>query len=179
MTQTDGNCPWYDQPSQAELATVVELVHTHRAVLVNVGYGREPRSITCANAFVELWEASGGQIGAVVSWPIIAASWLRPACRLAAGAPDAWVVADTIDGWVGFGRRLSAARSWRASRTVAFAGLADSRLPTVAGHEASEGLCGALPDGTPWTFRGGLLVTQFRRLSGGAHGTDGHVPLGR
>lgn len=154
-----GRLPVRKPPSPVELETVVELVRTHRAVLVNVGYGRAPRSIACAGAFIKRWQATGGQIGAVVSWPSVAASWLRPACRLAAGAPDAWVVADTIDGWTGVGRRLAATGTWRAWRTVAFEGLADPRLPTVTGFEASEGLSGSLPDGTAWRFRDGMLVT--------------------
>ncbi len=154
-----GRRPVHKPPSLVEVETVVERVRTHRAVLVNVGHGRAPRSIACAGAFIEHWQATGGQIGAVVSWPSVAASWLRPARRLAAGAPDAWVIADTIDGWTGIGRRLAATGPWRAWRTVAFGGLADPRLPTLAGFEASEGLSGSLPDGTPWTFREGILVT--------------------
>ncbi len=148
-----------EAPSRAELATVVGLVRALRADLVNVGYGRTPRSIASANAFIESWEAAGGQIGAVVSWPSVAASWLRPAGRLAAGAPDAWVVADTTEGWASIGRRLAATGRWWAPRTIAFEGLADPLLPSVTGFEASEGLSGSLSEGTVWTFRDGLLVT--------------------
>lgn len=158
MTSPSGAGPRRDMPTKAELSTVVELVHTHRAVLVNVGHGRNPQSIAAAGAFVEEWKAIGGEIGAIVSWPAVAASWLRPACRLAAGAPDAWVIADGIDGWAGFGKRLAATGSWRARRTVGFATLADPRLPSVVGFDATEGLHGAFSDGTAWAFRDGLLV---------------------
>jgi hypothetical protein len=37
-----GRLPVQERPSPAELVTVVELVRNHRAVLVNVGYGRAP-----------------------------------------------------------------------------------------------------------------------------------------
>lgn len=156
--QHNGDSPWRDRLSTAEVSTVVELIRTHRAGLVNVGHGRQLRSIACASAFVAWWEETGGQIGTVVSWPPVAASWLRAARRLVSGAPDAWVVADTIEGWAGVGRRLASTGSWRVQHTVAFAGLADARLPAVAGSEASEGLRGALPDGTSWAFRDGSLV---------------------
>lgn len=145
-------------PSRAELSTVVELVRTHRAALVNVGHGRDPRSVASAGAFIEEWSAVGGDIGAIVSWPATAASWLRPACRLAAGAPDAWVIASGVDEWAGLGGRLAASGSWQARRTVGFAALGDPRLPSVVGVAATEGLHGAFGDGTAWTFRDGLLL---------------------
>ncbi len=140
-----------------ELETVLALVRKHRAVLVNVGHGRSARSVADAEAFVEAWRERGGEIGAVVSWPATAASWLRPACRLAHGAPDAWVVADEREGWAGFGRRLAAQAAWRARRTVAFGGLADPGLPELAGWCATEGLSGADRDGRAWTFVDGRL----------------------
>lgn len=146
-------------PTAAELSTVVELARSHHATLVNVGHGRDPRSTAGARAFIETWAELGGEIGTVVSWPAVAASWLRPACRLAAGTPDAWIIADEASGWAGIGRRLAATEAWRARRTVGFAMLADPRLPAVAGVDATEGLCGAGPDGTVWAFRNEVLLT--------------------
>jgi hypothetical protein len=150
-------------PTPAELATVVGLVGTHRVVLVNVGHGRDARSVACATAFVTAWQAEGGDIGAIVSWSAAGASWLRPACRLAAGAPDAWVVADSPAGWTGFGQRLAATGLWRARRTVAFSGLADPMLPELAGSEATDGVRGAAADGLSWAFTDGRLVLPDRR----------------
>lgn len=141
-------------PTAAELATVVRLVVEHQAVLVNVGHGHDPHSIACANAFVEVWQAGGGEIGTIVSWPAVAASWLRPACRFAAGAPDAWVVADCPTGRTGFGRRLAAAASWRAQRTVAFSWLAE---PDVAGAGRLRG------NGRPARCGGGRLIVGVHR----------------
>jgi hypothetical protein len=140
-----------------ELETVLALVRAQDAVLVNVGHGRSARAVAAAEQFTRAWLDSGGELGVVVSWPVTAASWLRPACRFAHGAPDVWVVADEPAGWAGFGRRLAAQPGWRARRTVGFAGLADPALPELAGRRATDGLRGARTDGTVWTFADGRL----------------------
>ncbi|MEV2272054.1 type 1 periplasmic-binding domain-containing protein [Nonomuraea africana] len=142
----------------AELTTVVRLASQHHPLLVNVGHGRSAASLERARAFVETWEARGGQVGEVVSWPAEAASWLRPACRMVTGHPDLWVVADEPEGWTGMGRRLVATGVWRPCRTIAFAGLAVPELPALAGEEATEGLRGALADGRMWLVNEGQLV---------------------
>ena len=116
-------------PATRELATVMRLANALLAKLVNVGHGRGIYSVRCANVFVEGWEAAGGEVGTVTSWPAVAASWQRPACRLAAGTPDVWIVADEADGWEAFLPRLAATSGWRACRTVAFAHLVDPRPP--------------------------------------------------
>lgn len=153
--------PAGDEVPPAEIATVVRLVQAHRARLITVGHGADRRSRACAEAILAAWRDLGGEVNAVVSWPAVAASWLRPASRLVAGAPDAWVVADGVPGWCGLGPRLVSAGGWRAPRTIAFAGLADPELPSQAGSEATEGLRGALPDGRAWTFRDGHLITEI------------------
>jgi hypothetical protein len=153
-------------PPPAEVTTVIRLVREHRPALVNVGHGRTARSLACARAFVEAWEVGGGAVGAMVSWPQAAASWQRPACRLVAGLPDVWVIAEEADGWTGIGRRLIATGVWRPSRTIGFAGLASPGLPALAGSEATDGLCGSLPDGAVWTFRDGSLTDLTRDAAG-------------
>jgi hypothetical protein len=85
------------------------------ATLVAVGHGRDPDSAAAAWAFVERWD---GQIAVVVDWPPVAASWLRPAQRLTAGDPDAWVIADTPSGWEPVARRLRETGRWDPMRTV-------------------------------------------------------------
>lgn len=95
------------------------------AVLVNVGHGRDPLSAARAAAFVAAWQ-DVGQVGLVVSWPAVAASWLRPARRLVSGAPDAWVVADSPEGWAGLSPRLASTPGWRADRTFVFPGLPEA-----------------------------------------------------
>jgi hypothetical protein len=140
-----------------ELAAVLELLRAKGGALVNVGHGRSAADTRRAAAFVDAWEWSCGLVGTVVSWPERPASWLQPACRLAAGGADAWLIADTPRGWAGIGRRLASMAGWTAHRTVAFSGLADADLPTTAGAEATEGLSGAGGDGAIWVFVDGRL----------------------
>ncbi|MBM7769800.1 hypothetical protein JOD54_000004 [Actinokineospora baliensis] len=143
-----------------ELATVLALARQLGGGLVNVGHGRDPESAAAAAAFVAAWE---GAVGVVVSWPSEAASWLRQACRFAGGCPDLWVIADNGGDWVGMGRRLAALPQWRPHRTVAFSGLALPSLPSAVGDV--EGLCGAGPDGSRWSFFDGELRWTTRSWS--------------
>lgn len=142
----------------AELDTVVRMVVARGPGLVSVGHGADSRSALCATAFAEAWRDRGGTIGAIVSWPASAASWLRPATRLAAGSPDVWVVADRPGGWAGLAPRLVAGGRWDPRRTIAFAGLADPRLPEECPLAAVDGLSGAAADGTCWMFAGRDLL---------------------
>jgi hypothetical protein len=142
---------------RAELDTVVAVLARRRAALVNVGHGRDEGSSRRAALFASAWTARGGEVGAVVSWPSAAASWLRPARRLAAGTPDLWVVADEPAGWSGLVGRLAGTGAWRPDRTVAFSGLGDPGLPLLVGRQATEGMCGAFADGGLWWFACGLL----------------------
>jgi hypothetical protein len=151
---------------ELETAAVLALVRRLRPGSVNVGHGRDPASIVRAEAFAGAWTDLGGDIGVVVSWPATAASWLRQARRLAAGA-DTWVVADTPSGWAGIGPRLAATGLWRADRTVAFPGLDDPALSRVAGPAATEGLRGVSADGCTWQHTNGWLRTG-RPLSAGS-----------
>ncbi|MPY93458.1 MAG: hypothetical protein GEV08_10445 [Acidimicrobiia bacterium] len=137
------------------------------ATVVSVGHGRDPRSRASAARFVEAWrglgrlderEAFARDVDAVVDWPATAASWLRPAQRLVAGAPDAWVVADTPASWAPMARRLRLSTSWAPARTVCFPALATPALPELAGHDATEGLRGVGTDGTRWQFTDGALA---------------------
>jgi hypothetical protein len=136
-----------------ELAALLPLLDTMGPGVVNVGHGRDPESVRRARSFGEAWTARGGLLGMVVSWPPVAASWLRPATRLAAAA-DLWVVADTAAGWAGIGPRLATTARWRPDRTVAFPGLDDPGLARLAGHAAVAGLRGVTVDGRTWTHDG-------------------------
>jgi hypothetical protein len=156
------------QPStpqlQRELDTVLRLVRGLRPGVVNVGHGRDDTSITRVAAFAEAWTETGGTVGAIVSWPASAASWLRQARQLSADA-DTWVVADTPTGWAGIGPRLAETGLWRADRTVAFPGLDDPSLARLAGPAATEGLHGASTDGGTWHYGHGWLHTSQPTLA--------------
>ncbi len=82
-----------DCPSAAR---VLALVAAMGAARVGVGHARDPESSALAAAFVGAWTDRGGEITAVVSWPDEAASWLRQARALTAGAPDGWLIAGSL-----------------------------------------------------------------------------------
>lgn len=143
-----------------ELETIMAFLggRGSRVSAISVGHARDDASRSAANAIVRAWTDHGGEILDVVDWPEDAASWLRQARRLAAGAPDAWVVSGSPLGWSQMGRRLRHSTDWDPGRTIAFASLADIRLIELAGPDTFEGLRGALQYGGTWRIGGGLLV---------------------
>ncbi|MGW6513063.1 hypothetical protein ACWGCP_37090, partial [Streptomyces niveus] len=116
----------------AELDALICLLTAPRSRIHSVAVGHSRDEAT----------ARGGAILAVVDWPESAASWLRPARRLTAGLPDAWVVAATPLGFAQLARRLRHSTAWDPARTVAFASLLDSRVPALAGPDTVRGLRG-------------------------------------
>ncbi|WP_237534817.1 hypothetical protein [Streptomyces sp. SID3343] len=105
--------------TEAELAELLRLLTGRHTI--TIGHGRDRASTAAAQALAAAWT---GEAAAVVSWPEHAASWLRPARRFVAHAPDAWVIAGTRPGWTGMRDRLLRGTEWDPSRTYAFASLA-------------------------------------------------------
>lgn len=140
----------------AELSALIGLLTGpgDELVTVAVGHGRDDASRAAAAAFAEEWRARGGQILATVDWPETAASWLRPARRLTAQGPRAWVVTGALTGWAQMSLRLLHSTDWDPARTFAFASLHDPRLRELAGPDAVRGLRGATPEGGTWEFGG-------------------------
>lgn len=144
----------------AELAALLRLIPgTVREVAV--GHGRERAHRDAAEAFVSAWEATGRDVTAVVDWPESAASWLRPARRFTAGAPDAWVVAGAPLGWAQMSRRLAHSTGWAADRTYAFASLDSPHLAGLAGPGVLDGLRGVTADGGTWWIDDGGRSTNW------------------
>ena len=102
----------------AEVAGVVRLLLARDARLIAIGHGRDDASAATADAFALAWEAAGGELAARVDWAPAGASWLRQARRLTSGQPDAWVIADTAEGFAPMARRLRASTDWDPGRTV-------------------------------------------------------------
>ncbi|WP_105970500.1 ABC transporter substrate-binding protein [Streptomyces geranii] len=165
---TYGEPPPPVPPTPAELTALLGLLTMPRARIATVvtGHSRDTASVSAAEAFRAAWEARGGTVLADVDWPESAASWLRPARRLAAPAPDAWVIAAAPPGFVQLARRLRHSTDWDPSRTYAFGSLSDSRVPALAGPGTLHGLRGATPDGGTWTVRGGWVTSLPGRTSG-------------
>ncbi|CAL9367247.1 ABC transporter substrate-binding protein [Streptomyces sp. Tu 3180] len=145
-----------------ELDALLGLLTPHRPGIttVAVGHSRDDSCRRAAEAFTAAWENRGGTVLATVDWPETAASWLRPATRLTAGEPDAWVIAAAVPGFAQLARRLRHSTDWDPARTYAFASLQDSRLPALAGPRAVHGLRGATGDGGTWQVRHRWIVSR-------------------
>ncbi|MFE6049852.1 hypothetical protein ACFQ6N_03775 [Kitasatospora sp. NPDC056446] len=151
----------------AELATVLALLTASEppTATVAIGHGRDDASRAAARAFAGAWQARGGTVLSQVDWPEHAASWLRPARRLTAQTPDAWVIAADVLGFALLARRLHRSTAFDPARTIAFASLADPRLPALAGPGVLDGLRGAGTDGTTWAVHADRLTRTPRQDS--------------
>ncbi|MEV6704058.1 hypothetical protein AB0M68_44275 [Streptomyces sp. NPDC051453] len=156
-----GDLPRPSPHTDAELTALIGLLTPPKSRIetVAVGHSRDAASRAAADAFASAWTARGGKVLTIVNWPESAASWLRPATRLTAGLPDAWVVAAAPLGFAQLARRLRHSTDWDPSRTYAFASLGDSRLPALTGPETLHGLRGATVDGGTWEVRRGWVTT--------------------
>jgi hypothetical protein len=101
---------------------------------------------------------TAGTVLAVVSYPADAASWLRPARRLARNQPDAWVIADNPAGCAQLARRLAGQPGWAAARTLGFASVATADLISLAGPGLLDGMTGATPAGATWSIENDRLT---------------------
>ncbi|MGW6057067.1 hypothetical protein [Streptomyces sp. NPDC055189] len=148
--------------TEAELAALIGLLARPKARIgtVTVGHSRDTASRAAAEAFADAWTARGGTILTTVSWPETAASWLRPAHRLTAELPDAWVLAAAPLGLAQLARRLRHSTAWDPARSYAFASLQDSRVPALAGADVLHGLRGATADGATWDVRHGWVTVH-------------------
>ncbi|MFI9051527.1 ABC transporter substrate-binding protein [Streptomyces sp. NPDC053427] len=147
-----GDLPRPAPHTTAELAAIIGLLARPKARIetVTIGHSRDAASRAAADAFTAAWQARGGTVLAAVDWPESAASWLRPAKRLTAEQPDAWVIAAAPIGFAQLARRLRHSTDWDPARTVAFAALQDSRLPALTGPDTLHGLRGATAGGGTW-----------------------------
>jgi hypothetical protein len=144
-------------PADAELRRMTELARRRGARTVAIGRGRSTAAAAAVTAFARRWEASGGTVVAVVTWPEEAASWLRQATRFAAADPDLWIMAGNPCGWAQMTRRLLWSTPWQPGRTLAFAALGTQRVIGLVGAHNLHGLGGATADGGTWTVRDGSV----------------------
>ena len=168
----------------AELARLLRMLQAGRVSSIAIGHGRHPASVAAAHALAAAWTGGPGTVLAVVSWPAAAASWLRPARRLAEARPDAWAIADNPAGCAQLARRLAGQPGWTPARTFGFAGLASPDLITLTGTVLSgtvlsgtvlsgmvlsgtvlSGMAGPTPGGGGWRIAGRLLVRDVGGLA--------------
>jgi Periplasmic binding protein len=133
-----------------ELSRMVEMLKQAGADYITIGHGRHPASVSAARALHAAWTTAGGSALDRVDWPGTAASWLRPARRLTAGDPDAWVLADSIAGCAQVLRRLAQQANWTPARAVGFAGLASDDLVALAAPISLAGMTGPTATGGTW-----------------------------
>ena len=144
-------------PTGAELRQMTELALRRDARGVAVGRGRSAAAAAAVTAFARRWEADGGTVLTVVTWPEEAASWLRQATRFAAADPDLWVMAGPPRGWAQMTRRLLWSTTWQPGRTIAFAALGTQRAIGLVGAHNLHGLAGATAGGGTWTVCNGTI----------------------
>jgi hypothetical protein len=150
----------------AELGRLIRLLREAGASAIGIGHGRHPASAEAAVALAAAWTAGLGEVVAVVDWPPVAASWLRPAQRLTAAQPDVWVLADTPAGSAQLAGRLAEQASWTPARTVGFASLASPDLVALAPPGSLAGLTGATASGRSWRIGHSLLVINDDPVTG-------------
>ncbi|MFD7495100.1 hypothetical protein ACFV8T_22185 [Streptomyces sp. NPDC059832] len=157
LRTSDVDSPAPHAHTEAELAALIGLLTAPRSRIrsVAVGHGRDAESVDAAQAFVRCWQDLDKDVLVVVDWPEDAASWLRPARRLTAQSPDAWVLAGAPRGVARLTRRLRRSTDWAADRTFGFASLGTPRLVELAGAGTVHGLRGACADGGTWDLRRG------------------------
>ena len=161
----------------AELAALLQLLRAARATTIAIAHGRHPASAAAARALADAWTGAtrtepdaggtGNMVLDVVSYPPDAASWLRPARRLARAQPDAWVIADNPAGCAQLARRLAGEPGWAAARTLGFASVATADLVDLTGPGLLDGMTGATPAGGTWRIETGQL-SPARAGRGGA-----------
>jgi hypothetical protein len=132
-----------DLPSAARVLALIAAMDVAR---VGVGHARDHKSSVLAAACVDAWTDRGGEITAVVSWPDEAASGLRQAQALTAGAPDAWLIAGPIASLRRVCDRLARRADWDPARTVVFATVGEG---AVVGRSDSIVTAGQRPARAP------------------------------
>ncbi|WP_367038944.1 hypothetical protein [Streptomyces sp. Je 1-332] len=148
--------------TEVELDALIGLLTFPKARIetVTLGHSRDTASRAAAEALAAAWTERGGTVLSTVSWPETAASWLRPAHRLTAEIPDAWVMAAAPLGFAQLARRLRHSTDWGPARTYAFASLQDSRVPALAGDDVLDGLRGVTADGGTWDVHHRWVTTR-------------------
>jgi hypothetical protein len=136
---------------------MTELALSRGARSIAIGRGRSHAATGAADGFARRWQATGGTVIRVVTWPESAASWLRQATRFAAADPDLWVMTGPATGWAQMARQLLWSTPWRPERTIAFAAIGAEPVIGLVGAHTLAGLAGATADGGTWQVGHGIL----------------------
>ncbi len=143
-----------------ELLRLMALLDAAGARTVAIGHGRHPASVAATAALAERWPGDGRAVLIVLDWPVDAASWLRPARRLAAADADAVVMADTPAGCAQLGARLAEQPSWSPARTFGFASVASFDLLALTRPGVLSGMTGPTSTGGAWRITPRSLIIE-------------------
>lgn len=133
-----------------ELRRLVSILDDEDVMTVAIGHGRHEASEAAANALASACAFPGQTVVTIVDWPATAASWLRPARRLASACADAVVIADTPAGCAQVTARLAELPGWCPARLYGFASVASPDLLSLTRPGALAGMTGPTPDGGLW-----------------------------
>ncbi|GAA2826216.1 hypothetical protein [Kribbella solani] len=138
-----------------ESAALVELARGRQARTIAIGFGRDAGVRDTVRVLADGWEAQGGEAVLELSWPEVAASWLRQATRFAAADPDLWIMFGPPLGWAQMTRRLLWSTPWDPARTLLSGALSDRRVLDLVGLHNLSGIAGVTRDGSRWELGGG------------------------
>ncbi len=145
-------------PADAELSRMTELALRRGARSVAIGRGRSAAAAAAATAFASRWEASGGTVLTVVTWPEEAASWLRQANRFAAADPDLWIMTGPPCGWAQMTRLLAVVDSPGSLTVLSLSPCSARRARSGSlAPTTCTAFAGATADGGTWTICDGSI----------------------
>ena len=141
-----------------ELLRLLSMLHDVGVGTVAIGHGRQEASIAAAGALTHACSNADWIVVTGVAWPATAASWLRPARRLASVEADAIVIADTPAGCAQLTARLAEQPNWTPARTFGFASVASPDLISLAKPGTLIGMTGPTSTGGIWRVGHGVLI---------------------
>ncbi|MEV6522395.1 hypothetical protein AB0M43_10670 [Longispora sp. NPDC051575] len=136
--------------TDVETAALVAAARARGARTIAIGSGRDPGTLDAARTLADAWESTGGDVALRLTWPEVAASWLRQATRFAAAEADLWIMLGPPVGWAQMTRRLLWSTSWKPARALLAGAVSDSDVLGLVGPHNLSGIAGVTRDGHPW-----------------------------
>jgi len=149
---------WSQASSEAEVAAITRLAAGREATRLAIGSGRTDSDLRTVDNLTAGWEARGGEVVSTVSWPDVAASWLRQATRFAAADADLWIMTGSPLGWAQMTRRLLWSTEWRPADTILTSSLARPEVLGLVGLADLDGITCISGSGEAWKVRDRTMV---------------------
>jgi len=153
--------PQLDAPiTLTEVTALVALTQARGAQRIAIGSGRDRIAVSSARAIANAWVLAGGEIALELTWPEVAASWLRHATRFAAAEPDLWIMVGPPLGWAQMTRRLLWSTPWEPARSLLAGAVSDPAALDLVGLHNLPGIAGVTRTGDPWRLDDGRIFTD-------------------